>query len=385
MKVVHCISSLDKSAGGPSNSVSNLNENLWQTGLDSEIYTLDTGNEIIETCAPMTRFDIGFSRKLGHSPGLKQALMKGLSERDILHNHGLWMLPNIYPGAVKQRTGCKLVLAPRGTLAAWSLQQSKWKKKLAGFFGQWTTLQRTDCFHATSEQEYEDIRRLGFRQPVAVIPNGINMPSASFQTTDLSPVHVRGQARDRHLVYLGRIHPQKGIDRLLDIWPTLARERPGWKLILCGPGEPDYVRSVIARIQSLQGSVEYAGPVWGVEKSQRLFRSAVFILPSESENFGISVAEALAHGLPAIVSREAPWAGLNDYGCGWWVNHDNESYRQAISAATALSLEALARMGQIGAQWMARDFSWTAITASMQQTYDWLHGRADPPDCVHLD
>ncbi len=375
MKIVHSISSLDKQSGGPSNSVSNLSDSLCLAGLNSAIHTLDTGNEVVDTDCPTTFHPVLLSRRLGHSPSLRRAMLSALGEADILHNHGLWMLPNIYPGHVKKRTSCKLILAPRGTLTPWSLQQSKWKKKLVYALGQKGVLRQTDCFHVTAEKEYEDIRRLGFRQAIALIPNGIHMPD---------PGNSNGK-REKLIVYLGRIHPQKGIERLLNIWPAVSEKRPGWKLLLCGPGDPDYLASVETRIQTIGDSISCPGPLWGDEKSKLLFRSSVFILPSESENFGISVAEALAHGVPAIVSREAPWRGLVDRECGWWVpNHDSD-YMEAMLNATSLDSDELVRMGIRGAEWMARDFSWASIGAAMAQTYQWLQGQADRPDCIRLD
>ena len=211
---------------------------------------------------------------------MSAALVDAAGEADIFHSHSLWMMPNIYPGrALKNNQSCKLILSPRGTLSSWAWNRSRWKKRIIWSLGQRTTMERVDCFHATAEEEYNDIRRLGYRQPVAVIPNGVHVPKRI-------PVAMETSGK-RRLLFLARIHPTKGVDILLNAWKAVQEPFPEWELVVGGPDDADgYLREMqrFSEILSLK-RVSFPGPVFGDDKSD-LFRSAdvyVFCLLHEKD------------------------------------------------------------------------------------------------------
>ena len=188
------------------------------------------------------------------------------------------------------------------------------------------------------------------------------------------------------MLYLGRIHPVKGIDLLLRAWGELHGRKPDWRLVIIGQGEAQHEREVreLAAALSLE-RVQFVGALYGEAKSSAYFNADVFVLPSHSENFGMAVAEALAHGCPAIVSRGAPWSGIERERCGWWVRHDGSELVAALDAAMSLSPERLAEMGRRGRAWMERDFGWDSVAGRMEASYKWLLGAGTMPDCVRLD
>jgi glycosyltransferase involved in cell wall biosynthesis len=290
---------------------------------------------------------------------------------DVVHNHSLWQMANISAGLAVPGHGALLVTSPRGTLSAWALARSAGRKRLMRPL-QWPALTRAGLLHATSDEELADIRRLGLRAPVAVIANGIDMP-------DAAPAGPGGPLRT--LLFLGRLHPVKGIDRLLAAWGRLAPRHPDWELRLVGPGEPDHLAAATRQAAPLP-RVTLAGPVYGAAKSEAYRAASLFVLPSHSENFGVAVAEALAHGVPALVGRGAPWSGLVSERAGWWVDNDVETLVEALDAAMSLPAGELSAMGARGRTWMARDFGWDGIAERMIAAYRFARGEAERPDWV---
>lgn len=244
--------------------------------------------------------------------------------------------------------------------------------------GQKRNLLEADCFHATTDKEFEEIRRFGLVQPVTVIPNGIDLPDATL-------LDIKKHRSKRRLLYLGRVHSQKGIETLLNIWPTLSERFPEWELIICGPGEESYLKKVQRTIKKIGTDIHYHEPVYGDEKTSLFASSDLYILPTETENFGISVAEAMAHKLPVVVSKEAPWSAIAERQCGWWVDNEESAYLEVLCHACALTDSERSRRGEIGYQWMAKDYGWEAIARNMYQTYLWLLGKASKPNCIQLD
>jgi glycosyltransferase involved in cell wall biosynthesis len=345
-------------------------------------------NEVEITClASADRFMDGVTidvhpqwpvlRRFAVSIPLVRSLADKARYADIVHNHSLWSMVNVATGWVVPGKRAKLVVSPRGTLSAWALSRSKWVKWLLWPL-QRRILAKADLLHATSKAELADIRALGFTAPVVVIPNGIDLPGTDEEAASGSPAF-------RTLLFLGRIHPTKCVDRLLHAWKTLQDRHAGWQLMIVGGGDPQYVRQIVALAASLGlKRVEFAGPLYGAEKTRAYRAAELFVLPSHSENFGMAVAEALAHGCPAIVSQGAPWAGLEVEGCGWWVKHDVESLARTLDTAMSQPAARLACMGRKGRDWVARDFAWETVAQRMEAAYQWVVHGGDLPDDLHL-
>jgi glycosyltransferase involved in cell wall biosynthesis len=238
-------------------------------------------------------------------------------------------------------------------------------------------LVRADLLHATSEGEYREFRELELTAPVAIVPNGIDVPDAAV---------ARLPARERKLLFLGRIHPTKGMETLLSSWASLQATHADWSLVVAGVGDPRYEAQIKRNAVDLRlERVTFVGPLYGAAKSQAYFEAELFVLPSHSENFGMAVAEALAHGCPAVVCQGAPWAGLEREGCGWWVQNSVDALRHALDSAMQLPPDRLAAMGHHGRRWMARDFSWPSIAEQVESAYQWLVQGSQRPSCVRVD
>ena len=375
--ICHVVPAISEEASGPAYTVRRLCEALLTERREVELAALDW-SPMASPPDFLRRFPLGIGpARLGRSPAMYRWLeAEARSGRmRILHNHSLWMMPNVYPGWLSRKYGVPQVVAPRGALSEWAMASGSPVKSLF-----WRTMQRpalaaASCFHATSASEYEDIRRLGFRQPVAIIPNGIDIPD---EETGSAPAN-------RILLFLGRLHRKKGLDMLLPAWAAVQAEFPDWHLRIVGSDERGYGTAMAseARARRLE-RVEFTGPLFGPDKHRAYRDAALFVLPTYSENFGMSVAEALAAGTPAIVSRGAPWEGLATHDAGWWIDIGTEPLIACLRAAMAETPAALAARGARGRAWMREDFSWTQVARQMGQTYDWLLGAAPRPESVVL-
>lgn len=211
----------------------------------------------------------------------------------------------------------------------------------------------------TGEDEHrETARYLPSGVELACIPHGVELPTT-----------VTSASRLRQAVFLGRLHPKKQVDVLLRAW---ARLRPqGWQLLIAGGGEAEYERQLrlLAKRSDLGNSVRFLGIVEGEAKSALLAGSQLFLQPSLQENFGIAVAEALAHGLPVLTTRGTPWSEIEASGCGWWVASDEASIQAAMSRALALAPEQLAGMGE-RAQQLAARYSWSEAARQTVALYE---------------
>jgi glycosyltransferase involved in cell wall biosynthesis len=372
MRLVHIVPALSEEASGPSYSVVRLCESLIAEKHELTLAALDWAP--MSSPPPFLKtFPLGWGpRKLGRSPAMKRWVSAQAATRsvDLIHNHSLWMAPNVYAGQVAQQRDMPWVVSPRGTLSEWAMQSGSSIKRLFWPLMQRPSLAATTCFHATAKSEYEDIRRMGFRQPVAIILNGIDIP-------DFLHTH---QAGLRTLLFLGRIHPVKGLDILLPAWRVVQDRFPDWKLRIVGPDNRGY----LAQMQQLASDlglerVEFSGVLYGTDKTLAYAQADLFVLPSHSENFGMTVAEALAAGTPAIVTKGAPWAGLVKHEAGWWIDIGIDPLVACLEDALSCSTESLAEKGMRGRTWMSAEYSWAQVGREMAETYRWiLHGGNKP-------
>jgi glycosyltransferase involved in cell wall biosynthesis len=387
-RAAHVIAGLDLVYGGPSYSVPRLCKALATAGVETTLFSVaggedgrrDTYEEGYRDCRFAWDYArIPILRGLRSSQGLSSALRDVALTADVIHNHGLWLMPNVRAGVAAACNRIPLVVSPRGMLAPAALAFSRVKKRAFWALLQGPTIRGAACIHATSEQEYEEIRSFGLANPVAVIPNGIDLPELAAQPA-AAPV------AERVVLSLGRIHPKKGLIFLVHAWSKVEAKFPGWRLKIVGPPEAGHDGELRALATALGlARASFGGPIYGAAKTTAYRDADVFVLPTLNDNFGLTVAEALAAGTSAITTKGAPWSGLESEGCGWWINHGVEPLAAALAQAMALPREALKAMGEKGSKWMVRDFSWDRIARDMLNVYLWLAGRAGPPPAIRFD
>jgi glycosyltransferase involved in cell wall biosynthesis len=260
-------------------------------------------------------------------------------------------------------------------LSPWSMNHGRLKKILA-----WHAFQRYDlasatAFHATSQTEAQDIRALGFRQPIAVIPNGLRFPAhiSPRPSTDGECV----------MLFLSRIHPKKGLLNLLHAWKRASPDET-WRLVIAGPDEGGHRAAVESAVQllGLARQVRFAGEIGDDDKWSWYSSADVFVLPSFSENFGMVVPESLSAGTPVITTTGTPWSELEEVGCGWQVNPTVEDLSAAIQHVTCMSRDDLAAMGRRGSTWAHGRFSWSDVGSKTVTFYRWLLDGGERPPFV---
>lgn len=378
MRVVHVVPAITEEAAGPSYSVPRLCGALIDMGAEVQLAVLDWAPMPVHLPYLKT-FPLGFGpRRLGVSPKMRRWLRQEvtLGRAEIIHNHSLWMMPNVYPGNAVRNSRCRLVVSPRGTLSATALGINALQKKIFWHLLQAPMLRAAACFHATAESEYEDIRRLGFKQPVCILPNGIDVP----------PLGTTSNSGRRQLLFLGRIHPIKGIDNLLCAWQAVEHRFPDWELHIAGPDNGGHLAAMQTLAAQLRlEHVIFRGALFGEEKLRAYRTASLFVLPTHSENFGMTVAESLAAGTPAIVTKGAPWHGLDKQGAGWWIDVGVDPLVVCLEQALATQPMKLAEMGRSAREWMLRDYSWEGIADQLSGVYRWLLKGGETPPCVRLD
>ena len=267
----------------------------------------------------------------------------------VLHVHNSWLPIVLATAGIRRRTGCRLVVSPRGSMSAWALGKGKWKKRLAWWFGMRRVWKLADVFVATSEKERDEIsarqRGLGMERPVEVVRLGCEFGQVRPRQNP--------QGRELHVLCLGRVEPVKGLDRLLDQLKGVKDVR----LRIAGPSIGGYGESLRGR-----GEAEFVGEIHGEAKEAAFDWADVLTLPSWTENFGSVIVEALSRGVPVVASRGTPWSEVETVGCGWWT----DDFRAAAEAAKTADLVS---MGQRGSAWVRAEFVWENCAVRLKAIY----------------
>lgn len=377
--IVTVVAGLDRAFGGPSYTVPSLAAAVARQGARGCLLTV-AGCTPAEMnlpppeLVPVRLADPGL-RGLRQYSGFVRNVLRETDAR-LVHVHGLWMPACFLAGRTARRAGLPLVVSPRGMLEPWAWQHHAWKKRPVWWLWEQWNLRQAAVLHATAAEEAQNLRRLGLRNPIAVIPNGIEMPART------EGVPARPADGTRTILFLSRIHPKKGILHLVSAWRRVRR--PGWRIVVAGPDTDGHLAE-IRRAAAESGVAEdfvFPGAVYGEQKWDLYRRADLFVLPTYSENFGVVVAEALAMGVPVITTTGTPWRALQEQRCGWWTDVGAEPLAAALAEALPLSDAQRREMGQRGAAFVRAEFSWDRIGRDMAAVYDWILGKGPRPGCV---
>ena len=393
LRICHVAASINRDTGGVAYVVSNLTEVLSKLEIDCHLFTLDyqnLGEQIPSQGTKIHSYEANIATKYlgGFHPDASHALCQLASTKlDLIHNHGLWMFPNLYARQAAVSNNIPLIISPEGMLEAWSLKNSRYKKWLAWWLYEQKNLSSATVFQATSAEEVQSIRKLGYKQPIALIPNGVDIPDlyklpSKKLLVDLFP-ELKGK---KWLLFLSRIHPKKGLDDLLYVWKELAIKFPDWHLIIAGSDLINYqikLEEITKRLQ-LEKKVTFTGMLSGNIKASALSNADLFVLPTHSENFGVAVAESLAYRVPVITTKGAPWQDLLEYKCGWWIEDNQRDL--AITLTEAMQLEDRERqeMGSRGRLMVENKYSWDSVAGEMAALYRWVLTGGLAPNCIQL-
>ena len=369
MKINHTIASIDKSTGGPARSVTHLMNKILEisNNISLDLTTLSSETPIIDSFNKVNSNIYFFQKKI-----------KFDNTYDLYHAQGIWEKP-MHDMVIEARKRKKpYFITIRGMLEPWSLKQSKFKKKVALKLYQFKDLKGAACLHATAYMEVKSIRGLGLKNPIAMIPNGVNIDEFSEDT----PVKA---SKTKKMLFLSRIHPKKGVENLIESWLQLdVKIKKKWVVEIVGNGDSKYIDSLKELIiaKKLDKHFFILPPVFGDEKI-KLFRDAsLFVLPTFSENFGIVIAEALASYTPVITTKGAPWKDLEDHNCGWWIDIGVEPLKIALEEAMSKSPEELLVMGRNGRVLIKENYSMESVAKQMIELYSWVLTKKNKPNFI---
>lgn len=239
------------------------------------------------------------------------------------------------------------------------------------------------CYHALTELEYRWLREYGIRQPICIIGNGIVLPD--LQNFPEPESLIPAECLDRRTcLYLGRLHPIKGVDRLLRAWVQL-QPKADWQLVIAGDGDPSY-RAELEGIASKAKyrNVHFVNFVRGALKSAWLRYSDFYVLPSHSEAFPMAVLEAFAHGTPAMMTTACGFPEAAKFGAALEVPSSESGIQDGLIKLMALPQSQLENMGSRALTFVQERYDWQIICSQLEAVYGWMRGVNPAPDCLYF-
>lgn len=377
MRVLHVIATVASRAGGPSVAIRGMTAALAERGVEVTVATTDAdgadrlavplGVPVDDAGVTYRYFPRTIRGRYNFSLPLARWIDANVDGFDVVHVHGLWDFASVAGCRLARHHGVPYVVRPAGMLDPWALSIKSWKKLPYYRAVEHPQLRRAFAIHTTAAFEGDAVASLGFADRTRVIPLGVSAPAW---------VREPRQARDAgptRLVFLSRLHPEKGLLLLLEAMGTAVERGADLRLDVLGDGDPAYVAEVRARAAPLGDRVRFFGHVHGEAKWQALAESDVFVLPSSHENFGIAVAEALAAGLPVVVSDQVAIAPeIERAGAGLVVAREREPIAAALMAL-ASDPHRRAVMGRRAGELAAGTFSWSECARRLEGLYAESH------------
>lgn len=378
MKILHTIAGFGANSGGTSTCTYDLLKTMHEEDLKIDLLTVEPknygdhlmgcGEKWIQALPNDTR------GPLGYSLGMKRYLTD--TDYDLYHTNGLWMYANHITCRIALARKKPYIITPHGMLYPDALHRSYWKKwpMLKLWFQR--DIEYATCMHATCRQEMEHIRRFGYRGPVAVIANPVIIP--------LYADELKGLRTSLKVGFLGRLHPRKKVENILYGLSQLGEFERDFEVMIMGKGDDRYEQFLRSETKRLGlSNVRFCGFVNGRTKYELMAGLSTLFVPSDFENFGMIVSEALSVGTPVMASLGTPWEELNTYQCGWWTDRSPENIAAILHTLRTMSTVELEAMGARGRRLVSEHYSAERVAVQMEQLYRWLLGETDKPDFVY--
>lgn len=384
MKILQTIPEFGALSGGTSTSTYDLLSTMNLMGYSIDLLTLHPKNPLDHLMGNgeewINVFPNDSLSPFKYSQNIRQFLLH--KDYDLYHTNGLWLYCNHETCSIARKKKRPYLITPHGMLYPAAIKRSYWKKwpLLQLFFH--TDIANADCFHATCRQEMEHIRNFGYTGPIAIIPNPTVSPDFLDEIAQQKAA-IMSQKRVNRFGFLGRLHPVKKIENLLYAIASLP-DKHDCELIIMGKGDPDYeqfLRNEVTRLRLM--NVTFRGFVSGREKYEELVRLSGLFVPSDFENFGMIVTEALSVGTPVMASLGTPWEDLNTYKCGWWVDRGPDSIAHVMEQIMHMPAGPLLEMGLRGRHLVMEKFAASQVARQMYELYEWLGANASKPKFVY--
>jgi len=350
--------------------------------------------EDIEAWRPVnvSAFEISGPRSFGYAPGVIEELL--VLDPDLVHVHGLWQHSSCVALRWHSKTARPYIVSPHGMLDTWAMAHSRWKKRVCWTVYEKRHLESAACIRALCKGEADAIRAAGLKKPVCLIPNGVDLPNLGTEAK-CGPEFWNGRLAGRKvLLYLGRIHPKKGLRNLIEAWRN-AQKPQEWLLVIAGWDQGGHEAELMRlagnrcadceeadREPVSEGGVFFAGPQYGVAKRAWFRRCDAFILPSYSEGLPMAVLEAWSFAKPVLMTPEcnlpegfAAGASISIGGCV-------DGVARGLKTLFCVDNKELGAMGARGRELVARRFAWQRVAMDLKGVYQWIIGAGPKPGCV---
>lgn len=379
MRICIYTSCIDKNGGGPSRSVPILAKGLSLVGVDTTILTFRS--QMMNThLLDGTKVHI---KIVSPNISIEELEMEIVScNFDLIHGQNLWNPFYNKMARIARKHHIPYMMTPRGCLEPWAYQGQNFikniKKKIAMLIYQKKDLQKASCILATAKMEADNIRALGIKAPIAIIPNGIDVSEYKCR-----PAEFKTSVK-KQILFLSRIHQKKGIEFLVNAWEILKKKYPDWNVVIAGNGEEAYINKLKKLIvtKGLQNCIEIVPPIFGEAKYKLYCESSLFVLPTYSENFGMVIAEAMSCGVPCITTNGTPWQELNEKKLGWCIDLSLDNVVNTISEAIELGQDTLFDIGQRCSKHIQVTYQYTQVALNNKAVYEWVVGSGLKPDFV---
>lgn len=373
-------------AGGLFNSVRNLGLHLLRQNQDITLMSYNDAYSEIDRLSyeemPMSDYKCSsfpVLNKIGYSNDLLRLLKS--ENPTIVHSQGLWMYNSFANYKYKKnKKGTVSIITPRGMLDSWALKNSAFKKKIAGWLYENKNLKAADCIHALCQSEYESIRKYGLTNPIAIIPNGITIPTN---------ITLNRDGERKTLLFIGRIHPKKGLKELLQGLGILKKKNSKffncWNVKIAGWSQIGHIDELkrIVEDNGLNEYVKFVGEVHGKEKERYLSEANAFILPSFSEGLPMSILEAWAYQLPVIMTDFCNIPEGFSTNSALRIEPSCESIATCLENLSSMTNEELINMGINGYLLVKEKFCWDQIAKQTIRLYDYLLNGGKKPEFVY--
>lgn len=391
MRVAFLTGSISRDAGGLYTSVRRLAQSLdAYPSMSVDVLGLADAHTTRDEAAwaplrPYT-FEVKGPAAFGYAPGLAGAARQ--IDADILHTQGIWMYPSVVSTRTAQHTGTPYLITPRGMLDAWAVQNSSLKKKVAGLLFENRHLHGADCLHALCESEAKSMRAYGLDNPICIIPNAIDLPEKSPDAP--RPWADRIPPDRRVVLFLGRIHPKKGLHEAIEGWRLARDQHPeaaNWALAVVGWDDGNHVANLERQIADagLTDDIYLLGPMFGEQKAAAFHHADAFLLPSFSEGLPMAVLEAWSYHLPVVMTPACNIPEGFDADAALHIEPTPESVAEGLGRLFALPDAERAAIGRRGRQLVEERFTWPRVAEQMHAVYDWLLGRGPLPAFVYTN
>ena len=377
LNVLHVTASMSPTWTGPAFAVAELTTELCRQGVGCEIVTTRGyrvgADPILPPGVPVHGFDTGLPARLwtGYAGELPRFVDTRAGSFDLIHVHELWHYPGYVAlrAAARYRVPCALTL--HGGFSQWGLRQKALKKRIYRFILQDRMLRNVGVLHAITRAEREHIARLGFDTPTAVIPNGV-VPAAFEALPEAAELARRFPrlAGKRVVLFLGRLHPVKGLDALARAFAVIVRHFEDAALLLAGPDKfgTQHRLETLLRELGLLERVVFTGMITGRDKLAALACAELLVLPSHTEALGIAALEAMAARLPVVVSEGCGFPEVAERGAGFVVRTNETAIAEAICGLLA-DAPLRRRMGEQGRKLVCERYTWQRSAAAIADLY----------------